>query len=109
MSKALPLDEMVASMPPDPQNIEPPAAADLEKQITREIVTVGPTKKSSDFKSLGWLDRFLAVWIFLAMAIGIILGNFVPQTGPALQKGKFVGVSVPIGELSPNITLGCIC
>ncbi|PVH93760.1 arsenical-resistance protein ACR3 [Periconia macrospinosa] len=30
------------------------------------------------------------------MAIGIILGNFVPSTGPALQKGKFVGVSVPI-------------
>ncbi|KAK6609659.1 hypothetical protein ACHAQE_011013 [Botrytis cinerea] len=46
-------------------------------------------------KSLGLLDRFLAVWILLAMVIGIILGNFVPNTGPALQKGKFVGVSVP--------------
>lgn len=54
-------------------------------------------KNVSVFKSLGLLDRFLAVWIFLAMAIGIILGNFVPETGPALQKGKFVGVSVPIG------------
>lgn len=31
------------------------------------------------------------------MAIGIILGNFVPNTGPALQKGQFVGVSIPIG------------
>lgn len=51
----------------------------------------------SAFKSLGWLDRFLALWIILAMAIGIILGNFVPSTGPALEKGKFVGVSVPIG------------
>lgn len=30
------------------------------------------------------------------MAIGIILGNFVPNTGLALQKGKFVGISVPI-------------
>jgi ACR3 family arsenite transporter len=36
------------------------------------------------------------------MAIGIILGNFVPETGPALQKGKFVGVSVPIGMFSPK-------
>ena len=52
--------------------------------------------KSSIFKNLGILDRFLALWIFLAMAIGIILGNFVPNTGPALQKGKFVGVSIPI-------------
>ncbi|KAJ5246168.1 arsenite efflux transporter ArsB [Penicillium chermesinum] len=51
---------------------------------------------SSAFKQLGILDRFLAVWIFLAMAVGIILGNFVPNTGPALQRGKFVGVSVPI-------------
>ena len=56
--------------------------------------------KTSEFKSLGLLDRFLAIWIFLAMAIGIILGNFVPNTGPALQKGKFVGVSVPIGSHS---------
>ncbi|KAH7098688.1 sodium bile acid symporter family-domain-containing protein [Auriculariales sp. MPI-PUGE-AT-0066] len=53
-------------------------------------------EKASAFRSLGWLDRYLAVWIFLAMAVGILLGNFVPQTGVALQKGKFVGVSVPI-------------
>ncbi|KAI1470304.1 arsenical-resistance protein ACR3 [Daldinia caldariorum] len=52
--------------------------------------------KQSAFKSLGWLDRFLAIWIFLAMAVGIILGNFVPGVGDALQKGQFVGVSVPI-------------
>ena len=56
------------------------------------------TKHMSAFKQLGILDRFLALWIFLAMAIGIILGNFVPSTGPALQRGQFVGVSVPIGE-----------
>jgi hypothetical protein len=48
-------------------------------------------------KGLGFLDRFLVIWIILAMAIGIILGNTVPSTGPALQQGQFVGVSVPIG------------
>ena len=53
----------------------------------------------SMFKSLGILDSFLAVWIFLAMAVGIILGALVPSVGPALQKGEFVGVSVPIGML----------
>lgn len=51
----------------------------------------------SAFKRLSWIDRLLALWILLAMAVGIILGNFVPETGPALQKGQFVGVSVPIG------------
>jgi ACR3 family arsenite transporter len=58
--------------------------------------------KASAFKSLGILDKFLALWIFLAMAIGILLGNFAPNTGAILQKGKFVGVSVPIGK-SPLI------
>ena len=67
-------------------------ALDPEKQAIGS-----PATKVSAFKSLGLLDQFLALWIFLAMAIGIILGNFVPSTGPTLQKGKFVGVSVPIG------------
>jgi hypothetical protein len=31
------------------------------------------------------------------MGIGIALGNTVDSVGPALQKGEFVGVSVPIG------------
>ena len=64
--------------------------------------------KISAFKGLGILDRLLAVWIFLAMAGGMVLGNFVHSTGPALQKGKFAGVSVPIGQplqfLCTNLT-----
>ena len=47
-------------------------------------------------KALSFLDRFLVLWILLAMAMGILLGNLAPNTGPALQKGQFVGVSVPI-------------
>lgn len=56
------------------------------------------SEDSSVFKSLGFLDRFLAAWIFLAMLIGILLGNFVEGAGDALQKGKFAEVSVPIGK-----------
>ncbi|KAF3210384.1 hypothetical protein TWF106_010680 [Orbilia oligospora] len=66
--------------------------AELESQNAREK----PNTKLSTFKSLGFLDRYLALWILLAMIIGVLLGNFVEQTGPSLQKGKFVGVSVPI-------------
>lgn len=67
---------------------------DVEKQTSQPV----PEKQqSSAFKALGWLDRLLALWILLAMIVGILLGNFVPSTGPALQKGKFVGVSIPIG------------
>lgn len=53
----------------------------------------------SAFKSLGWLDRFLAVWILMAMGIGILIGNFASGVDEALKKGHFVGVSIPIGKL----------
>ncbi|RDL35978.1 Uncharacterized protein BP5553_06590 [Venustampulla echinocandica] len=72
-----------------------PVDIDAEAQPTEKQDDRNGTKDSI-FKGLGILDRFLAVWILLAMAIGIILGNFVDNVGPALQKGKFVGVSVPI-------------
>jgi len=78
---------------PEKENAE--SAQDLEIQLSQQSGRQGA--KVSAFKGLNILDRFLAVWIFLAMATGIILGNFVPNTGPALQKGKFVGVSIPIG------------
>lgn len=65
----------------DPESLQP-------QQETEEDASV--------IKGLGWLDRFLAVWILLAMIIGVLLGNFVEETGRALQKGKFVGVSIPI-------------
>lgn len=84
-------DQSIANSPPISAE-----ATDVEKQKIEDAIV--PDKVSA-FKGLGWLDRFLALWILLAMAIGIIFGNFVPNTGPALQKGKFVGVSVPIGEL----------
>ncbi|KZL88239.1 arsenical-resistance protein [Colletotrichum incanum] len=64
---------------------------DVEQQQNPEADNA---QVSSIFKSLGILDRFLAVWIFLAMLIGILLGNFVPNAGPALQHGKFVAIGL---------------
>jgi ACR3 family arsenite transporter len=75
-------------------SIQGQQTSDAEKQQREEQ----SSQRDSSYKSLGWLDRFLAVWILLAMIIGVLLGNFVEQTGPALQKGKFVGVSIPIGK-----------
>ncbi|KAI8628223.1 sodium bile acid symporter family-domain-containing protein [Xylariaceae sp. FL1651] len=68
--------------------------SDPERQDA--VANLPPASKQSAFKSLGWLDRYLAVWIFLAIVLGILLGNFVPQAAAALDRGKFVGVSVPI-------------
>jgi ACR3 family arsenite transporter len=55
-----------------------------------------PDESVPPLKGLSFLDRFLVLWILLAMALGIILGNTVPSVEPALHHGTFVGVSVPI-------------
>jgi ACR3 family arsenite transporter len=55
----------------------------------------------SPIRGLSILDRFLAIWIVLAMALGIILGNFVPNTHTILETVQFVNVSVPIGIALP--------
>ena len=75
-----------------------------EKQSTEPPLE---TKKSV-YAGLGWLDRLLAVWILLAIVVGILLGNFVDNVGPALQRGKFVGVSIPIGEQPAPISFKSI-
>ncbi|KAI9682346.1 MAG: hypothetical protein M1817_000400 [Caeruleum heppii] len=78
-----------------------PLTNDIEQGPKLELPgSVANTSKPEDdvppLKGLSLLDRFLVIWIILAMAVGILLGNFVPSTGPNLQRGKFVGVSVPI-------------
>ena len=48
-------------------------------------------------RRLSTLDRFLPLWIFLAMAAGILLGRLFPDLGALLDRVKVAGVSVPIG------------
>ncbi|KAK4169721.1 arsenical-resistance protein [Cladorrhinum sp. PSN259] len=84
----LPANTVTDSPAPGPRS-----SSDAEKQDAQDTRLA---KKTSASKSLGWLDRFLALWILVAMVLGVLLGNFVPEVGPALQKGKFADVSIPI-------------
>ncbi|MET8678839.1 ACR3 family arsenite efflux transporter [Streptomyces sp. NPDC004647] len=45
---------------------------------------------------LSTLDRFLAVWILLAMALGLGLGRLIPGLNDALAKVEIGGISLPI-------------
>lgn len=45
---------------------------------------------------LSTLDRYLAVWILLAMALGLGLGRLVPQLGQIVDSIQVAGVSLPI-------------
>ncbi|MFA1610116.1 ACR3 family arsenite efflux transporter [Halobellus rubicundus] len=46
--------------------------------------------------SLGVLDRYLTLWIGLAMAVGVLLGRFVPSVADALNAVTWHGTSLPI-------------
>ncbi|KAF2731562.1 arsenical-resistance protein ACR3 [Polyplosphaeria fusca] len=74
---------------------------DVEKACVQGNDTCDSARENEEesippLKGLSFLDRFLVLWIILAMGIGIILGNLVPSTAPALQRGEFAGVSIPI-------------
>lgn len=47
-------------------------------------------------KRLSTLDRFLPVWILIAMAVGLLLGRFVPSVQDVLDAVKIDGTSLPI-------------
>jgi ACR3 family arsenite transporter len=58
-----------------------------------------PTAPSFDAPILGrlsLLDRFLAVWIALAMAAGLLLGRLIPSLNDWLDAVKIGTVSLPI-------------
>ncbi|MGC5025934.1 ACR3 family arsenite efflux transporter [Tsukamurella sp. DT100] len=45
---------------------------------------------------LSTLDRFLPVWIGVAMVVGLLLGRMIPGLNTALEKIQVDGVSLPI-------------
>src|SRR5512134_998420 len=54
-------------------------------------------------KKLSFLDRYLTLWIFLAMAVGVLLGYFAPGVG------DWIGSLRPEGtQTSIPIALGLI-
>lgn len=53
-------------------------------------------QSSGVMSQLGFLDRYLTVWIFVAMGVGIALGFFVPTFTAALQQMSVGATSIPI-------------
>ncbi|UVI37984.1 ACR3 family arsenite efflux transporter [Brevibacterium spongiae] len=59
-------------------------------------MTTTTTESTPVLKEMSFLDRWLPAWILLAMALGLLLGNFVPGLNTALEAVKIGEVSLPI-------------
>lgn len=52
--------------------------------------------QSADRKKLGFLDRFLTLWIFLAMGIGIAIGYFIPTADDFINSFSNGSTNIPL-------------
>jgi ACR3 family arsenite transporter len=59
-------------------------------------MSVGNCAPAAQRKRLGFLDRYLTLWIFLAMALGIGIGYFIPSSAGFINSFSSGTTNVPL-------------
>ena len=54
------------------------------------------TKKGS---GIGFFEKYLTVWVILCMAVGVLIGQFLPAIPAFLGRFEYANVSIPIAIL----------
>ena len=50
-------------------------------------------------RGISFFQKYLTVWVFLCMIIGVLIGHFIPAVPQALGKLQIAGISIPIAVL----------
>lgn len=51
---------------------------------------------AAERKRLGFLDRYLTLWIFLAMALGVAIGYFIPSSSGFINSFSSGTINIPL-------------
>jgi ACR3 family arsenite transporter len=55
--------------------------------------------KNKQNQGIGFFERYLTVWVLLCMAVGILIGKFLPAIPSLLGRFEYAQVSIPIAIL----------
>ena len=64
--------------------------------MSNKPFTQGQTCAPLQRKKLSFLDRFLTLWIFIAMAIGVGIGHFIPGSAGFVNRFQSGTTNIPI-------------
>lgn len=59
-------------------------------------MTIDHCSPAAERKKLGFLDRFLTLWIFISMVIGVSIGYFIPSSGNFINSFSSGSTNIPL-------------
>jgi arsenite transporter len=68
----------------------------LRYPLTTKQTMSQPNCNPAQSKQLGFLDRYLTLWIFLAMAIGVGIGYFIPSSAGFINSFSNGTTNIPL-------------
>lgn len=64
--------------------------------MANQATVRAPSRSAGITRQLSVLDRYLTLWIFLAMALGVALGSFFPAVEGFINRFQFGTTNIPI-------------